>query len=187
MIPSSPEKERAYRAIVEARPRSAEFSRAYNIGRLILYYTREHYSVEELQAVLRELADDADALRQLDKPTPHPPEKEGAYLEVLAQRRRTGELKHILVLHRQRQCAADPAVSEDDLRALYAGGEPRVLEALAGNPRTPDDLLRRMAALRESPGARSVRTQALRALRHRQHLVRRETAARAQHRRTEDG
>lgn len=175
---SSPEKERAYRHLVAACPRSEEFRRRYGAERLVLYYTRERYSVEELRNLLAERVDDEETLAQLHEQTPRPPEKREAYLDVLAQRPRAGRLQQILEARRQWVRAADASLGEQEIRALFATNDTGTLLELARNPGTPDDLLREMAGYRERPGARQIRPAALGTLRHRENMARREAALR---------
>ena len=186
--PSSRGKEEVVRCLVEARTRSPEFRQTYNRGRFMRYYTQDRYSVDEFRAVLSEMLDDKEILRQLDMPTPQPAAKEDVYLEALVRHPRDRDLRRILDLHRRRQRAADPDLGEEEMRALYATGECRILEVLAGNPCMPDGLLREMAEQREHAGARNIRKQAQRMLKIRENAARREEAARqrAERRKAED-
>ena len=120
---------------------------------------------EEFADLLRAHCDHEPLLRALAYGRPSHPAKEDLVLALCAQHPARDALQAVRATVQAIARAADPTVAPAEIAALLASGEPRVLAALAGNPRTPTPALEALATSRGFPHAQTIRGRAVAALR----------------------
>jgi hypothetical protein len=111
-------------------------------------YTLSQYSLADLQAVLTSFRDN-DAYRSVlallaELYEASSPEKEQAYLAAVAQHPDAERLLSAYRLHQREVQARSTSLTPEQAQELLLTGIPGILERLASNPQTPEELLHQL-------------------------------------------